>query len=271
MDLSHRTRRPLATVLAIILAAEAVSAVAFAAVTVAAPGAPVVHQLPADPPAGAVLSAETALAPAPALDQAPAIVAGGTSSRPLSAPRIVEPLDAPTPTVAPAPAVKPAPPARPAASTPKAPKAASSSGRSSVPAGPASYAGRNHVWIPTLGINRSVAAFPCSRTRPPDNLMYRWGCAGTNNVYLMGHAYGVMKPLHDAYVSGRLKVGMKAWYADGGGTVHVYAVTWWKLTRPTTAASWAWASQSAPSMTLQTCVGANSEYRLMVRLVEVAG
>jgi hypothetical protein len=100
--------------------------------------------------------------------------------------------------------------------------------------------------------------------------MYRWGCAGSNNVYLMGHAYGVMKPLHDAYVGGRLKVGMKAWYADGGGTVHVYAVTWWKLTRPTTAASWAWAAQAVPSMTLQTCVGANSEYRLMVRMVEVA-
>ena len=33
--------------------------------------------------------------------------------------------------------------------------------------------------------------------------VYRWGCAGTNNVYLMGHAWGV-SPLHDAYVCGRL-------------------------------------------------------------------
>ena len=85
----------------------------------------------------------------------------------------------------------------------------------------------------------------------------------------MGHAWGVFKPLHDAYVNGRLHVGMKAYYADGNGRTHTYVVKWWKLTRPTTAAKWAWASQSVPSMTLQTCVGANSEYRVMVRLVEV--
>ena len=85
----------------------------------------------------------------------------------------------------------------------------------------------------------------------------------------MGHAHSVFKSLHNAYVSGRLRKGMKAIYADGKGNVHTYTVRWWKLTRPTTAASWAWAAQSVPSMTLQTCVGKNSEYRLMVRLVEV--
>jgi sortase (surface protein transpeptidase) len=30
---------------------------------------------------------------------------------------------------------------------------------------------------------------------------------------------------------------------------------------------WAIAAQSIPSMTLQTCVGANSDHRLLVRLV----
>lgn len=131
------------------------------------------------------------------------------------------------------------------------------------------YHGRNHVWIPTLGINRSISSFACSRSRPPDNYLYRWGCAGTNNVYLLGHAYSVFKPLHDAYVGGRLKMGMKVYYADGNGRVRTYAVTWWKVTPPTTSASWAWAAQSRPSMTLQTCLGAHSEYRLMVRLVAV--
>ena len=129
------------------------------------------------------------------------------------------------------------------------------------------YRGRNHVWIPALGINRSVSAFPCSRSRPPDNYVYRWGCAGRNNVYLMGHAHSVFKPLHDAFVSGRLRKGMKVYYADATGRVRTYAVSWWKTTRPTTSASWAWAAQSRPSMTLQTCVGANSAFRLMVRLV----
>jgi hypothetical protein len=131
------------------------------------------------------------------------------------------------------------------------------------------YAGRNHVWIPSLGINRSVSSFACTRSQPPDNYIYRWGCAGRNNVYLLGHAYSVFKPLHDAYVSGRLRKGMKVVYADALGHVHSYAVIWWRVVAPTTAASWAWAPQSRPSMTLQTCVGANSRYRLMVRLVQV--
>jgi len=62
---------------------------------------------------------------------------------------------------------------------------------------------------------------------------------------------------------------MKVVYADGSGLVHTYAVIWWRVVAPTTAASWAWASLSRPSMTLQTCVGSNSQYRLMVRLVQV--
>ncbi len=74
-------------------------------------------------------------------------------------------------------------------------------------AAPVHYQGVNHVWIPALGINKSVASFPCSRVAPPDNLMYRWGCAGTNNVYLLGHAYAPMKPLYNAYNRGTLKVG----------------------------------------------------------------
>jgi hypothetical protein len=134
---------------------------------------------------------------------------------------------------------------------------------------PTSFHGSNRVWIPSLGINRSVQSFPCSRTRPPDAGVYRWGCAGRNNVYLMSHAWSTFRPLHDAYVRGTLHKGMRVWYADGGGRVHEYRVIWWRVTAPTTAASWAWASLSSPGMTLQTCVGANSEYRLMVRLDRV--
>ena len=87
----------------------------------------------------------------------------------------------------------------------------------------------------------------------------------------MGHSYSVMNGLHDAYVSGRLRKGMKAFYAGSDGRVRTYAVRWWKKTLPTTDAAWAWAPQDVPSMTLQTCVGRNSEYRLMVRLVEIDG
>jgi hypothetical protein len=129
------------------------------------------------------------------------------------------------------------------------------------------YTGRNRFWIPSLGMNYRVYPFECSRTRDPDNLIYRWGCAGTNNVYILGHAYGVMKPLHDLYVSGRLRRGLVAIYADGAGHVHWYRVTTWRVLAPTDAA-WAIASQPVPSMTLQTCVGKDGSYRLDVRLVQ---
>ncbi|MDQ3127190.1 MAG: sortase [Chloroflexota bacterium] len=170
------------------------------------------------------------------------------------------------------PSVQPASPARSTTTSTKS--VASTSRETTRPATPsttttASYRGKNRVWIPSLGINRSVSAFPCSRTRPPDNYLYRWGCAGRNNVYLLGHAYSVFKPLHDAYVSGRLAKGMKVIHADGAGRVSTYSVIWWRVVKPTTAASWAWAAQSKPSMTLQTCVGARSDQRLMVRLVRV--
>jgi hypothetical protein len=147
--------------------------------------------------------------------------------------------------------------------------ASTGSTRAKAPALAPSYRGRNHVWIPSLGINKTVQSFPCSRSRPPDAGVYRWGCAGRNNIYLLSHAWSTFKPLHDAYVRGGLHKGMRVVYADGSGRVHTYAVVWWRVVAPTTAASWAWAPLSRPSMTLQTCVGSNSQYRLMVRLVRV--
>jgi hypothetical protein len=130
------------------------------------------------------------------------------------------------------------------------------------------YVGRNHVWIPALGVNRSITFYPCSSSFYPGNRVYRWGCAGSNNVYLFGHAFSVFKPLHDAYVSGRLRKGMRVYYANASGTVATYAVSWWKLTTPD-AGGWAFAAQSTPSLTLQTCVGSKSQYRLIVRLRKI--
>lgn len=130
------------------------------------------------------------------------------------------------------------------------------------------FHGRNHVWIPALGISRSTTGYSCSSSYYPGNRVYRWGCAGRNNVYLFGHAHSVFKPLHDAYVRGTLRKGMKVYYADGSGKVSAYAVRWWRLTTPANGA-WAYAGQSRPSLTLQTCVGAQSQYRLIVRLTRV--
>jgi hypothetical protein len=274
MQISTRTRRAVSTVLAVVLAVETVTAVAAAAAT-----RTVTHPLPVDPPAGQVLAAAGALdAWAPFFTPAPVVEVrvdevpdfAGPPTPPVAAPEDATDADAPA-------AKRDAERTRDRkddAAKPRdkdRPKASGSDkdGSSRKVADKPSYSGTNHVWIPELGINKSVRWFPCDRERPPDNDMYRWGCAGTNNVYLMGHASSVMEPLHDAYVSGRLHKGMKAHYADARGKVHVYAVRWWKVTKPTTDAAWAWASQDVPSMTLQTCVGRNSQYRLMVRLVEV--
>lgn len=131
-----------------------------------------------------------------------------------------------------------------------------------------SYRGKNHFWIPSLGMSYNVHWYGCGQTFYPGNYIYRWGCAGTNNVYLLGHAHSVMKPLHDLYVSGRLRVGLVAVFADAKGRVTKYRVTEWRVVRPTEIA-WQIAAQPRPSMTLQTCVGKDSQYRLNVRLVAV--
>lgn len=139
----------------------------------------------------------------------------------------------------------------------------SGAGHASVGGG--SYSGRNHVWSPALGLNRAVSWFSCSRSQPPGMAVYRWGCAGSNNVYLFAHAGGPFQRLHDLYVRGSLRRGMTVTYADAHGRVATYAVAWWKVVLPTKG-DFAFAAQSRPSMTLQTCVGAHDRYRLVVRL-----
>ena len=143
-----------------------------------------------------------------------------------------------------------------------------SGGGSSSGSSRASYGGKNRMSFPALGINRGVSFFSCSNNSYPGNAVYRWGCAGSNNVYLFGHAHSVFKPLHDAYVNGRLRKGMKVSYADSKGKVRTYKLIWWKVTSPTKG-GFAFAGQSRPSLTLQTCVGAKSQHRLIVRFVQV--
>ena len=193
-------------------------------------------------PTGEVLAAESRIADAPSLSASAAVGA---------AVPVAAPDQRPTPRMA---SVRPAAEAKVAAAADPAP--------------PSKYKGRNHVWMPSLRIDRSVASYSCSNKSYPGNRVYRWGCAGKNNVYLFGHAHSVFRPLHDAYVRGRLKKGAKLYYADSHGRVRAYKVAWWKVTTPTKG-TWAYAAQAKPSLTLQTCVGSRSQYRLIVRLVRV--
>jgi hypothetical protein len=275
MEITTRRRRALSTALALFLAIESVSAVAAAAVVGRDVDTGSRHALPAAPPAAVVNAARrdpAALAPIVAAVSVRTAgddpdTAGAGPDRTTAAPASARAV---APRIAIAGISGPKPKHGSSGSSTSGSSTGGSSSRSSSHASTsANHKGRNHFWFPAIGLSRSVSAYSCGRKSALANIVYRWGCGGTNNVYLMGHAWGVFKPLHDAYVRGRLHAGMKAYYADGSGRTHTYVVKWWKLTRPTTAAKWAWASQSVPSMTLQTCVGSNSEYRLMVRLVEV--
>ncbi|HXX60975.1 MAG TPA: hypothetical protein VEI48_06785 [Candidatus Sulfotelmatobacter sp.] len=136
-------------------------------------------------------------------------------------------------------------------------------------AGPVVYAGRNHFWFPALGIDQAVYGYPCDSSAAPGPMVYRWGCAGADNVYLLAHAGGKFQPLHDAYVDGRLRTGMLAIYADSAGHVHYYRLEWVKVTAPLASSHWAWDPQPVSSLTLQTCLGAQSQWRIFVRFLEV--
>jgi len=138
----------------------------------------------------------------------------------------------------------------------------------SKPSKPA-YRGKNHFWFPGLGINQNVYSFPCSRSTAPGNVVYRWGCAGSNNVYLMAHDFGKFYPLYKAYKNGRLKKGMLAVYAGPNGRTHYYRLSFYKVVAPDGDVGWAYASQSRSALTLQTCVS-GGKMRLVVRFYEVS-
>lgn len=130
------------------------------------------------------------------------------------------------------------------------------------------YHGANHVWMPSLGISKPTYFYSCSDSKYPGNVVYRWGCAGRNNTYLFGHNYGVFYPLYEAWRTGTLRKGMPVVYADAQGRTRLYRVVSWRVVDPTDSA-WAMASQSRPSMTLQTCANKAGTNRLVVRLVAV--
>lgn len=132
-----------------------------------------------------------------------------------------------------------------------------------------SYHGTYHLWIPALGLSREIYDWGCNGGLIPNRVEY-WGCVPKSNLYLLGHAWGVFAKIHDGYHSGALHVGLTAWYADKAGNVHKYRISWIRHVRNADYASWskwAMAASSGHVITLQTCDGATSAYRILVRLV----
>lgn len=103
------------------------------------------------------------------------------------------------------------------------------------------------------------------------NLVEEWTCSGSNNAYLLGHAWGVFKPLHDAYGAGRLRIGQVAYFTSAGVT-RAYKVAWIRVVPDSyvwngqAGGDWAWNVTAGPSLTLQTCWGPTSHERIIVRL-----
>ena len=125
---------------------------------------------------------------------------------------------------------------------------------------------RNRLIIPALGMNDWVSRTGCNNAIP--NGVFYWPCAGRNNFYLVGHAWGVFRPVHDGYHRGTLKPGMALTYVDGNGVRHAYRLSWVEdLPLATFGKGAVWASTSGPVITLQTCDGANDAYRIIVRFV----
>ena len=126
------------------------------------------------------------------------------------------------------------------------------------------FSGKDHLWIPSLGISDPVGPYPCGRTGALANEVYLWGCAGANNAYFLGHAYGVFKILHDAWLAGGLGPDTTVIYADTSGTAVAYSLREIRTVKPTDSA-WALAAQEDPSVTIQTCVGDAGDHRVLFR------
>jgi hypothetical protein len=138
------------------------------------------------------------------------------------------------------------------------------------------YQGTTHFWYPALGISTNWRGYGCEYGGNPNGLgagVYRWGCVGGKNVYLMSHAWSTFAAIRRGYHSGRMDVGQHVWYADGGGDVSEYRVKWIRHVDTDyfmrTFGNWAAESSSSPIMTLQTCDGSNNQFRIIVRLVAV--
>jgi Sortase domain len=138
---------------------------------------------------------------------------------------------------------------------------------------PSSLARVGTFRFPAIGLSRAVYRWGCRGGTLP-NLVVRWDCAGRNNTYLLGHAWGVFAPLADARRHGRLRTGQAAYLTDTAGNSRRYELSWIRIVPSTyvwhgySGDRWAWNATYRRAITLQTCWGANSAYRLIVRFYE---
>lgn len=126
--------------------------------------------------------------------------------------------------------------------------------------------------IPALRISQRVYDWGCGPSVVP-NIVIRWGCARSQNMFLAGHAYGVFHSYYLAYRNHRLRAPMYAYFTDRRGHTTRYRLVWVRTVTPTyewrglTGSEWAWNDTATPSITLQTCYGPTNAYRIISRFV----
>jgi hypothetical protein len=126
--------------------------------------------------------------------------------------------------------------------------------------------------VPELSIARRIFVWGCRGGEIPDRV-WSWTCSGQNNLYLLGHAWGAFKPLHDGYRDGLLHHGMKLRLVDASGNADRYRLAWYRLVSQDElgtnmwgpGSTWAWNATKHRVVTLQTCYGPDSSLRLIVR------
>lgn len=179
-------------------------------------------------------------------------------------PASVMPTAAPTasPTASPAPTASPSPTPKPTAKPTPRP----------TPKPPATYAGKNHLWVPALGMSEEVRTWGCKGGTLP-NYVYIWTCAGTNNLYLLGHnnkyVFGPFVSYYDRHGKA-LPKGMDLYYANSKGKVTHYKLTFTKIVRYGSDAQMRliYDNLGTPSVTIQTCYR-GTDPDLMIRFVKV--
>ena len=132
------------------------------------------------------------------------------------------------------------------------------------PAAPApARIGANWILVPRLGLSQPVGWYSdCSgRSVVPRWGVWREGCAGANNVYVMAHNPGVFTPIL------ALRPGDLVLYGDPSGRVHTYRVTFTTIVSNTQL--WPLGGLGVPSLTLQTCWTWDGTRDFIVRAVQI--
>jgi len=137
---------------------------------------------------------------------------------------------------------------------------------------PTPRTGSDHFWYPALGIAASWSWYGCGHHWGVlGGGVYRWGCSPTSNIYILSHAWSTFAAVRHGYHSGAMHVGQTVWYSGPDGKVTQWTVKWIRHVTDAyleaTHDEWATEPSPTPIMTLQTCDGRQSQYRIIVRLV----